>query len=359
MKHVGVIGAGFGGLRTALRLSHLGFKVELFDRSEFHLVTPELYGVLQAEDKSRCRIPLSKLLAGTKIRFRQLEINRVDVKNKSLETGSGQKFSFDYLVIACGLRARASGFGFHSFESAQKTTEALRRLNPKEVIVVGGGTSGVEIASAIRDVISGNDPKRDPVIKIYEEREFFIPFLDERQLLEVKMMLQRSRIHVLEKAHVVSSGPEEIILDNNQSVKTGLVIEALGRHGLPFDIADVSIGSRGGLQVDDFLKVADNVWAIGDVAEFSQYSAWRFTAQSALRESDHVVDQIAQKTKKAFVPNGVGYFVRMPSFEAVGILQSPWSKRFYVSGKSAYAMKLASHFRYRWDTWRLARGEGL
>ncbi|MGK7945014.1 MAG: NAD(P)/FAD-dependent oxidoreductase, partial [Microcystaceae cyanobacterium] len=166
-----ILGGGFGGLYTALRLSQFPWQPEntpqitLIDQSDRFLFTPLLYELMTGEMQTwEIAPPFSELLADTSIQFQQGRVTKIDVPDKQVEIKSGITFDYDYLVIALGGNtpldlvsgAKDYAIPFKTLENAYRLGERLRLLEQSEqekirIAIVGGGYSGVEIACKLAD----------------------------------------------------------------------------------------------------------------------------------------------------------------------------------------------------------------
>ncbi|XVE86450.1 hypothetical protein DITRI_Ditri18aG0035100 [Diplodiscus trichospermus] len=182
-----ILGGGFGGLYTALRLESLVWpddkkpQVLLVDQSERFVFKPMLYELLSGEvDAWEIAPRFSELLANTGVQFFQ---DRVKLLHPSDHWGtdgpkqsscggtvlleSGLLIEYDWLVLALGAEAKLDivpgalefALPFSTLEDACKVDKKLRALerrnfgkdSPIRVAVVGCGYSGVELAATVSE----------------------------------------------------------------------------------------------------------------------------------------------------------------------------------------------------------------
>lgn len=166
-----ILGGGFGGLYTALRLEQLpwqyGHKPEivLVDQQDKFVFLPLLYELLTGELESwEIAPPFAELLANTGIKFCQDLVTGIDLESRQIQCQNHSDLSYDYLVLAMGGETPAQGvpgvaefsFPFRSLADAYQLEEKLRLLEASNrekirVAVVGGGYSGVELVCKIAD----------------------------------------------------------------------------------------------------------------------------------------------------------------------------------------------------------------
>ncbi|HNA95406.1 MAG TPA: FAD-dependent oxidoreductase, partial [Saprospiraceae bacterium] len=102
-KRVVIIGAGFGGIRLAQRLSPKLFQVILIDRNNYHQFQPLLYQVATSGlEPSSISFPLRKIFQDNKNVFiRIAEALKIDRESQLVNTSIGD-IPYDYLVLAQG-----------------------------------------------------------------------------------------------------------------------------------------------------------------------------------------------------------------------------------------------------------------
>jgi len=174
--HVVIIGAGFGGLRTAQKLAGKSVDVTLIDKRNYHLFQPLLYQVATAGiSPHEIAYPVRAIFQKQKnFEFLMTRVNGVDFERRTVLTDQGD-VTYDYLVIAAG--ASVNFFGNASleqnalplkdvsdavdvrnhvlrmFELAAQEPDARQRQALLTFVAVGGGPTGVETAGALSELI--------------------------------------------------------------------------------------------------------------------------------------------------------------------------------------------------------------
>src|SRR5258708_5703953 len=171
-----IIGGGFGGLRLARKLNNKpGFEVVLIDRVNYHQFQPLLYQVATAAlDASNISFPLRKVFHKSKnVRIRLAELKEIIAPQNKIIT-STEEITYDILVLATGTETNFFGnqqlidYAFpmkstvealqirhkliRNFEEALlvKDPDELQRL--MNIVVVGGGPTGVELSGALAEM---------------------------------------------------------------------------------------------------------------------------------------------------------------------------------------------------------------
>lgn len=169
-QQICILGGGFGGLYTALRLSHLPWEgtqptITLVDHRDRFLFLPLLYELVTDELQTwEVAPPYAELLAGTSVQFRQAEVTGIDMEQHRVSLSDGMTLPYDRLVLALGGTTpmdMAPGvaehaLAFRTLDDAYQLKEHLRHLEASDaekirVAVVGGGYSGVELACKVAE----------------------------------------------------------------------------------------------------------------------------------------------------------------------------------------------------------------
>lgn len=188
-KRIIIIGGGFAGLKLARKLSNTKYQVVLIDKNNFHQFQPLFYQVATAGlEPSAISFPFRRVFQHKKnVHFRLASLGKVNTDNKMIHTDIGW-LEYDYLMVCTG--ADTNYFGLKNVEQnslAMKTTgEALtirntiisnfeKSLNTNDkleqeallnIVIVGGGPTGVELAGAIAEM------KKYVLPKDYPELDF-------------------------------------------------------------------------------------------------------------------------------------------------------------------------------------------
>lgn len=295
-----ILGGGFGGLRLARKLSNKpGFEITLIDRYNFHQFQPLFYQVATAGlDASNISFPLRKVFHKSKnIRFRMAEVEKVDTTDKKVITNIGT-YDFDVLVIATG--ADTNFFGnknlidhalpmkstvealqlrfrlLSNFEEAVHAKDAAHLQRLMNVVVVGGGPTGVELSGAIADMRRFVLPKDYPELdfgqmKIYllEGTAKTLGVMSDKSSKQSQEYLERLGVIVKTNTILKDYNGEQAILQNGEIIDTATVIWAAGIKGnVPEGISKTLVAKGNRIKVNRHCQVIDfpGVYAIGDVA---------------------------------------------------------------------------------------------
>ena len=305
-----IVGGGFGGLYTALRLSEFPWKDEdkpqitLIDKSDRFLFSPLLYELITEEMQSwEIAPPFAELLANTGIIFQQGSVTNIDVEAKQVTLQDDKKIDYDKLVISTGGRtpvdmvpgAKEFALPFRTLDHAYSLQEKLRLLEAANldrirVAVVGGGYSGVELACKLADRLGEKGRIRiiDRGTKILSDsskfnRETAIKALEENQIWQ-DLETEVERVGA-DSITLVYKGQSDTIPVELVLWTVGYQVSELIQN-LPLEQND-----RGLLEIEPTLLVKgrDDIFALGDAADSydSDGNPLPGTAQVAFQQSDY------------------------------------------------------------------------
>ena len=298
-KRVVIVGAGFAGLRLARKLYKHDFQIVLIDRNNYHQFQPLFYQVATSGlEPSSISFPLRKVFQKVKNVFiRVAEVEKINSEKKIIETSLGTAW-YDYLVIATG--ATTNFFGVKSFEKnsipMKSTPEALYlrnkllenfekavTLRDKEeidrllnIVVVGGGPTGVEVCGALAEMRKFVLPKDYPdldfnlmTITLVEANEQLLHGMSKQTGEKAFEYLTRLGVVVKLNHKVKSYNGKEIELEDHENFKTRTLIWAAGVKGqMPEGIQANMVVAGNRIKVNEFSQVEKipGVFAIGDIA---------------------------------------------------------------------------------------------
>lgn len=304
-----ILGAGFGGLRLARKLSNKqDFHITLIDRFNYHQFQPLFYQVATAGlDASNISFPIRKVFQKTKnLQFRMATVTKISKEEKKVITDTGE-FEYDALIIATG--ADTNFFGnvqmaenafpmkstvealqlrhrlLHNFEDALVAKDRndaawLNRL--MNVVIVGAGPTGVELSGAIADMKRYQLPKDFPeldfsAMKIYllEGTGKTLANMSEKSSKESRQYLEKLGVTVLTNTLLKEYDGFKAVLQDGNAIDTSMVIWAAGIKGnIPDGISNDLVARGNRIRVDRQCHVfgTDSIYAIGDVAYMEEPS---------------------------------------------------------------------------------------
>ena len=312
-----ILGGGFGGLYTALRLHQLiwepGQKPEitLVDRQTNFLFTPLLYELITGEMQSwEIAPPFAELLKGTDIRFVQGSVKQVAADadltqqvQKSVTLEDGTKIPYDRLVLALGCETPSdlvsgvieNAIPFRSLEDAYRLDAKLRVLEASSIeririAIVGGGYTGVEVACKLADRL-----KERGRIRLIQSRDTILPNTKQFNRNAALKALEQRGIWVDLETNVSEITADSIGLtykDKTDIIPVEIVMWTVGNQVSPaINHFGLPLNAQGKITVSDTLQVTDNpeIFALGDAAAIlNDGQIIPTTAQVAFQQSDFV-----------------------------------------------------------------------
>ena len=301
-----IIGGGFGGLRLARKLSNRKeIEILIIDRFNYHQFQPLFYQVATSGlDASNISFPLRKVFHNSKnVRFRMAEVENILTETNTVNTNIGS-FNYDVLVIATG--AGTNFFGnagmeanafpmkstaealqlrhrmLHNFEDAVNATDPLEIQRLLNIVIVGGGPTGVELSGAIADMKRFVLPKDYPELdfdqmKIYllEGTDKTLGTMSAQSSIDSRKYLEQLGVTVLTSSLLKEYDGKTALMQDGKTIESSLVIWAAGIKGnVPAGINKDLLARGNRIKTDRQCRVIghENVYAIGDVAYMEEPS---------------------------------------------------------------------------------------
>ena len=280
LKRVVIIGGVAGGMSAATRLRRLDNDVEIIviERSN-HVSYANcglpyyVGGVIENESSLLLQTPASlhaRFRLDVRVANEVLSIDPLakQVKVRDLNTKTEYEITYDKLVLSPGASPIVPPLPGVERAMTLRTVEDVEaivaqvRLQPKTAVVIGGGFIGVEIAE--------NLVHKGIKTTIVEASDQVLAPLDPEMATLVANEISKNGVDLHLGVSAKQIKPNSVLLSNDLEISADLVIMAIG---VKPDTnlaksANLEIGSRGGIVVDDFNLTSDkNIYAIGDAAE--------------------------------------------------------------------------------------------
>lgn len=294
-----IIGAGFAGLKLARKLYKHNFQVVLIDRNNYHQFQPLFYQVATSGlEPSSISFPLRKAFQNIENVFiRIAEVKQIITGEKMIDTTLGTVW-YDYLVIATG--ATTNFFGMESFskngipmksvsealylrntllenfEKAVTRTDQEEKRRLLNVVVVGGGPTGVEVSGALAEMRKFVLPKDYPemdfnnmAITLVEANTHLLHGMSEESASKAFNYLTDLGVEVKLNHKVLNYNGKEVELEDKENFQTNTLIWAAGVKGQMPEGVNPDIVVRGNrIKVNQFNQIEgeETIFAIGDIA---------------------------------------------------------------------------------------------
>jgi NADH dehydrogenase len=293
-----IIGGGFAGIQLAKKLTNTNIQVVLFDRNNYHTFQPLLYQVATAGlEPDAIAGPLRQLLENsTNIFFRMGQVNEIQPTLNTIFTSIGN-MTYDYLVIASGSKTNYFGNAdkfklafplkqipqaldlrshiLQNFEEAVLSSEQDDLEKLLNIVIVGGGPTGVELSGALGELKKHVLPKDYPDLDLDNMNIYLVEgtgrllggmsdFADQR----AQKYLKKFDVKVKLNTTVESFDGEYVAFNNAEKLHSNTLVWAAGVTGNVIQGIQESSINRNRYKVNQCNKIEgyENIYAIGDIA---------------------------------------------------------------------------------------------
>ncbi len=335
-----ILGGGFAGVGAAQKLEHADAEVVLVDRHDYHTFQPLLYqlatGLLETTAVGHSLRDLLSRHENTVVH--KARVTAIDLDQRTVEFDEIGPISYDYLVFALGAEVNffgTAGAPDHAFpmytlphavhlkDHLLERWEAVDR-DPSlladgalNVVVVGGGPTGVETAGALAELYRGDfatdypnvDPEDARVTLVEAGPELFGMFKPKLRDYAEKALTKRD-VEVKTGAAVASVTPTTVELKSGETLKAHTLVWGAGLQGNTIVQSlelELQRGNRIGVGPDLTLPGRSEVFVVGDIAAITDSKTEQVLPQLgsvALQSGEHagktIADRIADKEPKPF-----------------------------------------------------------
>lgn len=360
-KRVVIVGGGFAGVNFIKKIKKDDYyDVTLVDRDNYHFFPPLLYQVATAFiEPSNISYPFRRMFAGKKIHFHLGKFLGVDPANNTIHTDTGD-LNYDILVFAIGTESNYFGLKnveenslpmksiddainmrnhlLMNLEKAVVAEDLMEKRKLLNIVIAGGGPSGVEIAGMLAEMGHNIARKEYPELSGVQSKIHLVdasphllgPMSDKARNAAYKVLDElgvKIKLNVAVKDYVDGV----VQLADGETIPTNSLIWTSGVTGIEVKGLNADqIGRGRRILVDEFNKVinTENIYALGDIClqtsdpDFPkghpqlaqvaiQQGSW--LAKNLLREHE-------QKPMKPFRYNDKGSMAIISKYEAVADL---------------------------------------
>jgi NADH dehydrogenase len=296
-----VLGGGLAGVACAHTLGDEGVDVVLVDRNDYHQFQPLLYQVatsqLPAEDVARPHSTIFRKYPTVEVRT--AEVTGVDAGARSLTLADGSVVTGSHLVLAAGGQAEYFGvpgaaehaFPLYSVADAERLRLHFQELVASagddaraleaslDVVVVGGGPTGVEVAGALAELTQalaalGEIPRRGRIF-VVDRGTALLGAFSEKSHHYAHKRLTKEGAEIRLQTGVSSVHGDRVELDDGTTILTRTVVWGGGESAAAIvGVAGLPTGRGGRVDVRPDLTVDGfpGVYAVGDVANIPDSS---------------------------------------------------------------------------------------
>ena len=371
-----IIGAGFAGFTLAKKLSRHNFQLVLIDKNNFHQFQPLFYQVAMAGlEPSSIVYPLRKAFQKNKnVHIRIAEVYGFKTEKNRIETSLGEIY-YDHCVIATGVDTNYFGNSnvelfasplksiseslslrnsiLSDLENALMTPDYDERQGFIDIVIVGGGPTGVELAGALAEMKKYILPKDYPELDEAEVDIYLIQSggcllkgMSDKASAKALEFLEKLGVNVILNKRVTDFDGQHVMINDGTKIHAHKVIWAAGVTGKRMlGIPESSYGWGNRLKVDRMNKVEgiDNVYALGDIALMCTEDypdGHPQVAQVAIQQARNMAKNFKSKKQKPFNYKDLGSMATIGRNRAVADLPG-----FKMAGFMAWLLWLVVHLR--------------
>ena len=294
-----VVGGGFAGINFSKKLAKdKRFHITLVDINNYHFFPPLIYQVATAFiEPSNISYPFRRMFQEkANLRFHMGCLSKVNPEANTIDTDTGT-LSYDYLVLAVGTETNYFGMEnvkknalpmktindalnlrntlLLNMEKAVRATNRGDRDRDLNIVIAGGGPTGVEIAGMLAEMGTYIMHKEYPEIN---DLQTHIHLVDAGPALlgPMSKMAQEEATRVLTKlgvkiklnTAVKDYADGKVLLANGETIETNILIWASGVTGRQVPGLPAEVIARGRrVMVDEVNRVkgSENIFALGDI----------------------------------------------------------------------------------------------
>lgn len=380
LPRVLIVGGGFAGLKLAQSLDSRLFQVVLLDRNNYHQFPPLIYQVASSGlEPSTIAFPFrSAFHRKGNFYFRLATLERIDVAHKRVQTDIGA-IDYDFLVLACGATTNFFGnerIAVHALpmktlnESVRLRNVLLQRLEQAvcaseeerrellNIVVVGGGPTGVEIAGALAEMKRYVVPKDYPDlgtdlmrITLLDASPRILAAMSEQSSAKALRGLQELGVEVCTDTFVDDYDGRQLSLRGGRRLATRSVIWVSGIVANETSgLTEASLGRGRRIVVDAYNRVEgyEDVFALGDqcimTTDANYPQGHPQMAQVALQQAKLLAENLkrlqAAQAMKGFMYKDLGSMATIGRNRAVAEIG-----RMKWGGFTAWVLWLVVHLR--------------
>lgn len=292
-----IIGGGFAGLQLAKTLNNKNKKVIVIDRMNHHMFQPLFYQVACGRiEPSNISFPFRKIFQRSRnTQYRMTEVQRIVPEQNKIITNDAE-FSYDKLIIATGCKTNFFGnkemenlaFGMKNTQEAiairnhilltfEKLIIERKRSDDGNwnIIIVGSGPTGVELAGAFAEMKSDILPRdypnmnfNDLNIILISSTEKPLGVMSQEAQDKSEQYLKQLGVKFLSSERVTGYDGNKVFLESGKEIESNNVIWAAGVTGNVIEGLNPKVMVRNRYKTDRYNRVLgyENIFAIGDIA---------------------------------------------------------------------------------------------
>ncbi len=352
MKHLVLLGGGYGNMRVLLRLlpNQLpeDVTITLVDRVPYHCLKTEYYALAAGTiSDSHVRVSFPE---HSRLNTKFGEITKIDVKQKQVHLNTDEVIEYDDLIVGLGCEdkyhnvpgADEHTYSIQSIERSRKTYESLCNLPAGAVVgIVGAGLSGIELASELRE------SRSDLAIKLFDRGPRILSAFPERLSAYVHSWFDENNVETINNSSITKVEPNTII-NRDEAIHCDAIVWTAGVQ--PVQVVremEVEKDNQGKVVLTKYHNIPDDehVYVVGDCASLPHAPS----AQLAEGQAEQIVQVLLKRWKDEPLPD------ELPTIKLKGILGSLGKKHGFglvnersITGRVARLLKSGVLWMYKY-----------
>jgi len=349
--HVVIIGGGYAGLQVAVDLKKAGVKFTIIDPKEyFHHCVGALRAAVNPDYAVKTAIPLKDAFGDS---FIQGSVESLDMEGKKVVITGGKVIEFTHCVIAVGslgpVPARTEKLSISDLlEECKEISDVIS--NAENIVIVGGGPVGVEMAGEITDKY-----KAKIVTIVSSSDKLICPDFDDKFYSGIKSLIEDAGVKVIYgrvtnlSELVPNKVMKQTVAVGDEKLEADLVLPCVG---LPPNktmidklVSVDSIDENNRIKVNEFLEVEGHpsIFAIGDCCNTLEHKMAAFAARHGELVVSNIVREASGSTPSPYKRPFIGMLVPFGASAGAGIFNG-WHLPNFVGAKLKYADLFTSKY---------------
>ena len=311
MRKISILGSGYAGLFCAANLladyeNRKKYEISIFDQNSYHQLLQQIH-LVSANLKKPHDISFSIYdLMKDDVKFYNELVVSVNFETQNIFTANNKKYNFDYVIIALGSSnaffgikgAKEYSQSFRSLDDAIKLQKKIQNLKDSNIVICGGGATGISLAGALSETSNNNNL----TITIVEAQADILPGWNPRLVQTIKKFLIKNKITLITNNPIKEVYPSSVLLGDGTIIENSLPIWTAGVKGRDIQVIPLIKKTRSNrIMVNKFSQIEEynNAFAVGDISAFplenGQISPQ--LAQFAVRQAMNIAKNILRKEK--------------------------------------------------------------
>jgi NADH dehydrogenase len=310
MKKICILGSGYSGLFCAANLlvdyeNRKKYEISIFDQNPYHQLLQQIH-LVSANIKKPREISFSIYdLMKDDVKFYNELVLGVNFDKQNIFTANNKEYSFEYVIIALGSSnaffgikgAKEYSQSFRSLDDAIQLQKKLQNLKDCNIIICGGGATGISLAGALSET-----SKENLNIIIVEAQSDILPGWNPKLVDEIKKFLIRKKINLITNNPIKEVYPSSVLLGDGTTLKNSLSIWTAGVKGRDIQTIPLIKKTRSNRIIVNKLSQIEgynNAFAVGDISAFPLPNGQTSPqlAQFAVRQAMNIAKNILRKEK--------------------------------------------------------------